>query len=278
MKKIRKIREIKHKIIVFQDKGYPADKIIQCAINNKNYPIEIFPGIFMSLHKQNKIQKKLNMSTIEFDVQNIRDRFDIVNHKIQTKNPASFEVMEREVDVQSIEYPSNLGGGACAGCPVVRYFAALTNNAGYKIITEGEIVEKTKNSIFFQDVCKSSKCHKTYQKIIREGYDKSLKASDMVKLNKYYNKVTVIEGKHRVCALKRFDYRRKIFVRETIINEKYDDNYYLLVEYKPNCSDLNEYYAAFFKLNIQREEVLNYLKNIELDLCELIDEKRSETK
>lgn len=132
-------------------------------------PTEIFPGIFLSL-KEERGLKNFNLLTrkeyksVIFDIQNVRDRFDVIDPKRRCDKHKQGETVTREEEIfpNDIIYPNNLGGGNCGGCAVTAYFSKLIRTETYNIIDDREIVEQTKSEPYFVNLCKSSKCYKTY--------------------------------------------------------------------------------------------------------------------
>lgn len=273
--------ELINKVIVFQNKGYKGNNIRTYISKNRDrLPIEIFPGILISLQEDKGIKKIFRVLKgqeyirVIFEVINKRDRFDIlsIDDKATRKMGKSRTVIE-EIDLDIISYPDNLGGGKCGGCSVVPYFRGLENSHAYHIIRDSDIVEQTKNVPYFIELCKNSRCYSTYQKIVKEGYRDDLPERDMIHIGVRDGEYIAEEGKHRICAMKRHGYNEKVYARVTYSKNFSTKDFYLLVDYSPSENALKEYYKCFEEYGIGRDEVLEYLSDQSIHLCKMIAEK-----
>lgn len=120
-------------------KGYKGHYIrMYISKNMDRLPIEIFPGVLISLQEDKGIKKLFRVLTgqeyihVNFEVINKRDRFEIlsIDDKKIGKMGKSRTVNE-EIDLDIISYPDNLGGGECGGCSVVPYFREFARISYY---------------------------------------------------------------------------------------------------------------------------------------------------
>lgn len=272
--------------IIFQSKGYEGWKIWEFITDHKtSIPAEIFPGIFVSVEKESGIKKVFrflanqSQEIIIFDVLNVRDRFLIVDSKSEQhlgENISESCMIKTESVLPNIlQYPNNLGGGSCGGCPVVSYFRNIISTGQYEIITDADVVEQTKSIPYFINLCKSSKCYGTYQSILNDGYRKDLQENQMIQIDVKEGKYFPQEGKHRVCAMKRYDYSEKIPARVTYSSRRVDQQSYFPVLYAPTDRSLSEYYKCYEFYGLSRSEALDYLSNPDKSLCKMIAERQN---
>lgn len=275
------MNELISKVIVFQDKGYKGYNIwIYISKNIDRLPLEIFPGIVISIHEDKGIKKFLRVLKGEeairvvFEIINKRDRFEILTLGDRaTGTMGKSRTVNEEIDLDIISYPDNLGGGKCGGCSVIPYFRGLECSRTYRIIRDSDIVEQTKNVQYFVELCRNSKCYSTYQKIVKEGYRDDLPERDMIHIAVRDGEYIAEEGKHRICAMKRHEYNEKVYARVTYSENFSIKDYYFLVDYSPSERDLKDYYKCFEEYRIDRNEVLEYLSDKSIHLCKLIAEK-----
>ena len=273
--------ELINKVIVFQNKGYKGNNIrTYISKNMDGLPKEIFPGVLVLLQEDKGIKKIFRVlkgqeyRRVIFEVINKRDRFEIfsIDDK-KTVKMGECRTVNEEIDLDIISYPDNLGGGKCGGCSVVPYFRGLEYLHEYHIISDSDIVEQTKNIPYFIELCKNSRCYSTYQKIVKEGYRDDLPEGDMIQIEVRDGEYIAVEGKHRVCAMKRHGYNEKVYSRVTYSENYSTKDYYLLVDYSPSEHALNKYYECFEEYGIGRDEVLEYLSDQSIPLCKMIAEK-----
>lgn len=273
--------EIINKIIVFQEMGYNGRAIYRYIVEHENViPVEIFPGIFLSLKEERGIKKivkslvKKEYRSIVFDVQNVRDRFEFIDLENECAKHEREELITKveEISPNDILYPNNLGGGECGGCKITSYFSGLVVTGTYRIIDDSDVVEQTKLEPYFINKCKSSRCYQTYLKIEKEGYKNDLPKREMIHIDVQNGRYVPMEGKHRVCAMKRYDYSNRITARITYGDDR-EYSSYRLVNYGPSDRDLMNYYKCFEEYGLNRDDVLNYLSNQSKTLCKMIIEK-----
>lgn len=262
---------IRNKTIVFQERGYTGYSICKYLDKHQNIlPVEIFPGIFISLKEEHGIRKEDR--TICFNVKNMRDRFLIidVNNSQEGSMHKEIKMKEEEIYPSKISYPNNLGGGKCRGCEVINFFSKLLSSGTYKIIKEADIVEQTKLEPYFINLCKKSLCYQNYCNIVNNGYKTELPVNEMIKIDKENDKYIPKEGKHRICAMKRYNYSKKIPARITYGGTTVS---YVKVCYEPSDDDLLEYYKCYNYYGLDRKEVLKYLSDSSQVLCKIIIER-----
>lgn len=273
--------EIINKIIVFQEMGYEGDAIYRYIIEHKNaISVEIFPGIFLSLKEERGIKKivkslvRKEYRSILFDVQNVRDRFEVIDLEKECVKHEREKLITKveKIFPDAISYPNNLGGGECGGCKITSYFSRLVVTGTYRIIDDADVVEQTKLEPYFIDMCKSSRCYQNYLRIEKEGYKNDLPEKKMIHIDVQDGRYVPMEGKHRVCAMKRYDYSNRIIARITYGDDK-EYNFYGPVNYGPSDCDLMNYYKCFEEYGLNRDDVRNYLSDKSKMLCKMIIEK-----
>ena len=275
------INKISGKILVFQDKKYNGYDIPEYISKYEDkLPLEIFPGIMISLQKDKGLKKFVNIlrnvesERVQFDIINKRDRFEIIddiNYSISQEKIQKTSM--EEINPKEISYPNNLGGGKCKGCPVIVFFSGLEQSGPFKIITQSEIVEQTKNMPYFINECKKSGCYYTYRKIVEQGY-KELEKRDMIHIEERDGIYIPQEGKHRICAMKRFDYDHNVKMVITHIKNSNKGDIYInkRLNSLPTVEEIDRYYKCFKNYGIDRDKVLEYLSDESKELCLLIIE------
>lgn len=277
--------ELMGKDVIFQNKGYEGWAIWKYIVEHEDtLPAEIFPAIFISVRKESGIKKifrllaKGDCQTIVFNVMNVRDRFEIVDPQSeQSSRNGDFGKANTRIENISpdiLQYPNDLGGGYCGGCPVVSYFRKVVWSGEYSIISDADVVEQTKFMPCFMDLCKSSRCYDTYRSIINDGYRLDLQENQMIMIDVLDGKYVPQEGKHRVCALKRNNYLGKIPARITYSSRSINQKSYFPVKSVPTDFSMNEYYKCYEYYGLSRDEVLDYLSDQNKSLCEMIVEKQ----
>ena len=275
-------KELIKKIVVFQDKGYKGNLIFQYIFDpKKKLPVEIFPGIKAEILEDKWFRKFVRIllrketTYVKFEILNKRDRFDFFEIEEENySNITECRIEYKWIELDDIVYPDNLGGGKCGGCPVARQFSKVLNSSGYTIITYPEIAEQTKDEPSSIEKCKQSNCYKNFQKIIEEEYREDLPRADMIRLEMRGNQYVPVEGKHRVCAMKRYGYSQKVYAEVSCSQGNNISDDFMMVNYSPSEKSLEEYYNSFELCNINREEVICYLSDLSKSLCHMIIEKR----
>ena len=222
----------------FQRYRFEIREAISKLENSDLCEVEFLPGIYIGYKYLNTTMRKIiDMITgrrhYVIKVLNGKDYFSIES-KLERMSDESQDAAETSSDIENMDprifkQPSLLGGGKCGGCPILNYFSRIgleedTIIGGYYFWNVAELVEATKKELFFLELCKTSKCYETYQSIVKDGYDARLEERDQIKVEVNCGIYEVSEGKHRVCAMKRFGYDHKVPMRVTRSTEtaKYD--------------------------------------------------------
>ena len=217
---------------------------------------------------------KKEYRSIVFDVQNVRDRFEIIDLEKECVRHEREKLITKveEIFPNDILYPNNLGGGECGGCGITSYFSRLVITGTYRIIDDADVVEQTKLEPYFIDMCKSSRCYQNYLRIEKEGYKSDLSEREMIHIDVQNGRYVPVEGKHRVCAMKRYDYSNRITAKITY-GDDIEYSSYRPVNYEPSDRDLMNYYKCFEEYGLNRGDVLKYLSDKSKTLCKMIIEK-----
>lgn len=277
--------ELMGKDVIFQNTAYEGWAIWKYIVAHEDkLPAEIFPAIFISVKKESGIKKIIRLlakgacQTIIFNVMNVHDRFAIVDPQSEQSSRDDYsEKTSTRIEYISpsiLPYPNSLGGGYCGGCPVVSYFRELVWSGEYSILSDADVVEQTKSIPYFIDLCKSSRCYDTYRSIINDGYRLDLQENQMIIIDVLDGKYVPQEGKHRVCALKRYDYQGKIPARITYTSRSINHKSYIAVKHVPVDLSMDEYYRCYESYGLSRDDVLNYLSDPNKSLCQMIAEKQ----
>lgn len=276
--------ELMGKDVIFQNRGYEGWAIWKYIVEHEDtLPAEIFPAIFISVRKESGIKKifrlaKGDCQTVIFNVMNVRDRFEIVDHQSEQSSRDDYfgktNTRIEHISPDILQYPNGLGGGYCGGCPVVSYFREVVWSGEYNILSDADVVEQTKFIPYFIDLCKSSRCYDTYRSIVNDGYRLDLQENQMIIIDVLDGKYVPQEGKHRVCALKRYDYNGKIPARITYTSRSINQKSYFAVKYVPTDLSMDEYYKCYESYGLNRNDVLDYLTDQNKSLCKMIVEKQ----
>ena len=168
--------------------------------------------------------------------------------------------------------PGNLGGGKCGGCKVLMYFQALglcdDPFSLYEFFSDKQLLEATSHEHFFlSNLCKNpnSGCYQTYSRIVQEGYLTHLDRQDEIHVTYENGQYKADEGKHRICAMKRFGYNSAVpMVVHRIggpICANTEDAPWLL-QFKRYTPDIVEHvYQRYERLGISKTAVRELLKD-----------------
>lgn len=215
--------------VCFQRCRFEIREAISKLDNSGLCEVEFLPGIYIGYKYINTtIRTTIDMITRSrhyiIKVLNSKDCFTIES-KLERRTDEFKDAVEscsgiENLDPRIFKQPSLLGGGKCGGCPMLSYFSRLglegkTSIDGYYFWDLAELVEATKKEPFFLELCKTSKCYETYQSIVEDGYDAHLEERDQIKAEVKGGIYEVGEGKHRVCAMKRFGYDHRVPMRVT---------------------------------------------------------------
>lgn len=260
----------------FQGRKYRLKDAVEQLGNAQE--TEIFPGIYFVKGKMNFFEELKDCVTKEkryvIRNENKKDSFEICSELEKTKE---FPYRKGKVIGCGIEYlnpqmvvqPVNLGGGRCGGCSLHSYFSLIGlmdgSYDGYYFFEEREIYEATSKEPFFLNCCMQSRCYETYKRIVDEGYSEDIDSSDQIMVTCEYGMYFADEGKHRICAMKRFGYVGNIPMRVTRMEEmEQDSNSNLLFEtdyYADMKRIVESCYSRYEKLGISSESVKKLLNN-----------------
>ncbi len=276
------VEAFRKSVIVFQHIGYKGYVFCDSLTDERK---EVFPAIFME-KKQNRgivpfVKRAIgrNDSYIQIINNNCKDEFYICKECTSGAHDNLEMDKKREYLLpKDIEWPSNLGGGKCGGCPIISYYSELTTSH-YKIISDDEIVSQSKGIEFFDNMCKKGietvekgkRCYDNYLSILKRGY--IYDESDSIHIDVENGMYEVKEGKHRICAMKRYDYDKLVMMQVSRGND-YDGDEYRLVQYEPKEEYLDEYYEKFAKYGFDRTDVRAYL-NSNQELVKIINSKEN---
>ena len=213
-------------IIRFQ--GHPF-RFLEATENLENWSdieVEFLPGIYLSRKHititDGIMDKLIKKNHYVIRNQNYRDAFAIESVLEYPKLVATtYDSSDSDPSIEyvnpaAVEQPYNLGGGKCGGCPVVSSFDARDINRGrnsfdeYNFWSEKELVAATCNEEFYLQLCRGSKCFQTYKSIIEDGYIEELKSCDQIQISTSNGSYIAGEGKHRICAMRRFGFDHDI--------------------------------------------------------------------
>lgn len=180
--------ELRKSYVIFQDKAYKGWGIIwnYFEFSDESGKREIFPGIYIESHEIRGIKRivyklqKREVIYYKIDNCNQRDRFEILAEISEKHEKCTSNLEVSKLDIKKVEFPNNLGGGECGGCPVVSCFSKITLSPSYHIISESEVLEETQSEPFFSEMCEKSRCYLTYLKIKENGFDKDLPERKMI--------------------------------------------------------------------------------------------------
>ena len=146
-----------------------------------------------------------------------------------------------------------LGGGKCGGCPLYTLYQhqCTLNYSNIFIISLEQLLNQTTALPFFIDKCKRHKCYENYLSIQEHGFDMS-RSNETLTGRLCDGKILVDEGKHRICAMKRFGYNKEVTVA---LSKKIYPNWELCRTcYDKLKNDLEKYYDKLKNLNISKED------------------------
>lgn len=222
---------VPHLYFRFQNQKFRLRDIIDALDDESDN--EIFPGIYIrSTGSKSRLKKWLHSFFKKkhyiIKKENLRDYFAVCSEWEETSTEYHggdyISTRVEYVNPQNVEQPGDLGGGRCGGCPVYSYFNYLgvlgkCDINGYYFFRNEEAIGATRKEEFFLDKCRHSKCFQTYEKILKEGYSEGLEVRDQIYVSYQNGKYSAGEGKHRVCAMKRFGYSNIIPMSVTRVSD-----------------------------------------------------------
>lgn len=257
----------------FQDEKYKLRDIQSSLIEGAEN--EIFPGIYLrnignDNYFSSLVNSLLKKKKYLLRNENKRDFFQICSKWEETKSEfhagKTISTKVEYINPQSIEQPGSLGGGECGGCPIRNYFNHLGlldrhDINGYYFFSDEEVIEATQKEEFFLGICRHSNCYKNYEKILNEGFAENLETRYQIKVSYDNGKYIAVEGKHRVCAMKRFGYTNPVPMRVTR-NSASTGNVQLDIQhFSDNKQVLDSCYSTYERIGISPEAVRELLKN-----------------
>lgn len=224
------VENITDKYVYFQNYRIDGSVVLQFLKkdNKLGEEKEIFPGIFVSLYPNGMLAYLFNLiagknnQNVRIDVENHCDTFSIVDKSHSMKNDTGdFSVRSGSINPRVVEYPNNLGGGLCGGCPIHSYFEGIEclSESPYNHMNDSYAVRITRNDDYFLSLCEGSKCYKNYLKIVDNGFDRDLDKKQMIQIEQYRDTSRVLEGKHRICAMKTFGYSGDCYGEITVVGK-----------------------------------------------------------
>ncbi len=272
----------------FQTKKFKFRDITESLIDE--IETEIFPGIYIKgTECKNKLKKFINfvLQRKQYLIknENKKDFFKICSElEKQEMNYYTGDIistMIERINPMIVKQPGNLGGGRCSGCPIIDYFHCLGMIGerdiinDYYFFSDIEVIDATKKEEFFLEKCRKSKCFNTYEKIISEGYSENLSNYDQIKIEYQNDEYTVGEGKHRICAMRRFGYSKEIPVRLTRISDSLRNSNIMCKQYfSDNKHVLESCYNGFEKIGISSEDVRVLLKKPNATILDYLNKSR----
>ena len=263
--------------IIFQGEKYMLKSAIELLEESNEEEVEIFPGIYIRKEKGNLIQSLCNKiskaNTYIIRNENHKDSIEICKLKMEEDAPKYNVISKGEeyVNPQDVKWPINLGGGKCGGCMIYDYFTrlGLENGDNYEFFDMRSQVSSTAGIQYFDDLCKRHKCYEYYQSIANEGYNVRKDWSgkeDHITIDCTNGIMSVGEGKHRICALKRFGYDKEIPMIVTRCTRTMGEKYMSPLFTTPYASKdkmkriIAEFDDKCQKLGISRESARESLK------------------
>ena len=271
----------------FQNKKFKLRDITDSLIDATEN--EIFPGIYLrNVECKNwfirLIYKLLQKKQYLMRNENKRDYFQVCSEleepKPESRGSSESSTSMEDIDPHDVEQPGNLGSGKCEGCPVYSYFDRLSllgeyGVDGYYFFWAEDAVEATRKEDFFLEKCRKSSCFGTYEKILKEGYSKELEERDSIKIDYKNGKYIATEGKHRICAMRRFGYSQLIPMQVTRSSEGLGDKRGIDKQYYSNNKYvLESCYGIYERLGISSDDVRELLKDPDATVLDYLDKSK----
>lgn len=267
-----------HIFFLFQGKRYSFQEALD-RLASHNPKAEIFPGIYFENKSPLNIIEIIKKNIFKTDFyyiinENKKDKFNICSDLEEDSNitiiptPETYTKLEY-ITPQLVEQPINLGGGKCGGCNVYSFFSAIglfsfsdSIYDEYCFFSDKHVLEVTKNSNFFLNLCKHNKCMDTYNKIISEGFSATLASSDQINITYKNGKYFAEEGKHRICAMKRFGYDKDVpaVITRYLDNDSDNPPFIFPLLYRGDMNSVMEScYKTYAKIGISEADVKRLL-------------------
>lgn len=144
-------------------------------------------------------------------VKNMRDYFSVIgkDDKVEFPKTTKIDVRNKYIDTKLLPYPSMLGGG----CWMWRLFEKIdllqsSTHSLYCPLTEAQVLKVTENcKLLNKKICRESRCEEFINKMLDGTFVPIYEDEDSynaISMECIDDKIRLYEGKHRVCAAKRF--------------------------------------------------------------------------
>lgn len=266
--------------VVFNDFIFSLSKINKFYNNkfnnNSTEWLEVLPSIYFLKEK----------SYLYIFNRNVRDTFYILNRRDSSKYiPDNIDhvIYDTNINPKDLPYPDTIGGE----CPIQDLFSYTKlyyNTSYYSILKCNDFLEITENDARFnKNYCR---CNNNLLKALLEGKFKFYN-DDKIQITKFNECYDLIEGKHRICAIKRYNMLNKIEVEVSHFKcnlnsfpydeDKTDDTvFYKILKAYYNCYKkigLNEKEARYITENITNAEFIKYFeKKYGKDIFQIIND------
>lgn len=262
--KVLDLTEIQNFTITFEKYAFPLPIIVNyynslLKKDAKNKLQEVLPSIYCIIY-----DNKLYLIN-----KNIRNKSYIYmeNKQIDKKTHKTSTI---DIDPSKLPYPEALGGG----CPIWSLFQStkfyntpdsLYNPKFYSILKNEDILEITanyKNNEFKKRYCenKYENCYPKFLKKILNGTF-SLSSHNKIKIIKYENGYELYEGKHRICASKRYELPKLQVEQTEYFYEKYPNATCNYNDPLP-INIIDDYYKSYDEIDMDKEEARYITENV----------------
>lgn len=252
-----KINEINNFYITFNEHTFDLSYIslfYDKKVNKKKIElIEILPSIYFFK----------NEGILYIFIKNVRDTFHIL---IKSGYSNTHYTYETSIDPKILPYPTMLGNG----CPIWTIFkktkfyreSAFPSQKNYSILKDNDILEITANDKRFKkEFCENTN-NNCYSKFLKAFLNNTFEfdPKNKIQISKFNDCYRLEEGKHRVCAFKRYK-KNKIEVELT----EYNYNLHCpptINEPNPDVI-LKDYYESYANIGIKEKEANYITENID---------------
>ena len=283
--------------IKFNGKEIPLHLFIDSYNKKRNQSkemMEILPSIYCNtvlntLDKGDRLLYQLENLFLDrkeqyiIYVANIRDYFSVVDKMDKERYPEQEKINVRNtyIDTKVLPFPSTLGGG----CRMWRLFEKIdllrwSSNSLYCPLTVSQTLKVTSNSqLLNEKICRESRCEEFIKKMMGGTFvpiyddEDSYNAISMQCID---DKIRLCEGKHRVCAAKRFGLKE---IPATVYYYRITNGVKLLDEqeraeemriwdgkYTDVCDEiLRECYRIYTTIGLAEEDVRELNESVEDD-------------
>lgn len=204
---------------------------------------------------------------------NVRDTFYVLDKTYSDQfipNSICCKIENVNIDPEILPYPTMLGGG----CPIWTDFEQTLfhkTTVHYSILKYDDILEVTAHDgrfkeIYCEEIYTGKNCYDRFLEKLLNGTF-TFETNNKIEITRYRECFYLEEGKHRICAFKRYKRSDKIIADITYLkcnyhsypdeNMKYDKRYNSLPE-----EILEDYYEAYKKIGIEKKEATCITENI----------------